>query len=93
MSEKTQRTVAPRIMFVLEQNNGVGMRFLEIFRSLAKHEWYHSQNPMSRNLKYLIEQGKIAKIENQYAIIKTRENGTRFVIVKNPVETVVELEE
>ena len=91
MPKKDERTVAPRIMYVLEENNGVGMRFSEIFKALAKHNWFHSQYPISDNLKFLIEQGKVAKVGNQYSIIKTRENGTKFVIVKDPVEKVVEL--
>ena len=92
MPKKDERTVAPRIMYVLEENNGVGMRFSEIFKALAKHGWYHGQFPLSDNLKFLIAQGKIAHIENQYSLIKTRKNGTKFVIVKNPVETVIEVE-
>jgi hypothetical protein len=92
MTGKGDRTVAPRIMYVLEENKGVGMRFSEIFRALAKHGWLHNQNPISSNLKFLIEQGKVAKVESQYAIIKAREDGTKFVIVKNPVEKVIELE-
>lgn len=88
-----ERIVAPRIMRVLEENDGVGMRFSEIFRGLAKHGWYHNQNPITQNLKWLIEQGKIAKVENRYAIIKKREDGTKYVVIENPVENkTVELE-
>jgi hypothetical protein len=84
-----ERIVAPRIMRVLEENNGVGMRFSEIFRGLAEHGWYHNQNPITNNLKWLIKQGKIAKVENRYAIIKTRDNGTKYVVIENAVEKVV----
>ena len=47
---------------------------------------------MADNLRFLVEQKKIVHIGNQYALIQTRENGTKFVIVKNPVENVVDLE-
>jgi len=68
------------------------MRFSEIFRALAKNNWLHSQKPISDNLKFLIEQKKIVHIGNQYAVIQTRKNGSKFCIIKDPVEKVVELE-
>jgi len=93
MPKKGERKVAPRIMYVLEQNNGVSMRFSDIFKRLAMQGWYHHQVPISKNLDFLVEQKKIVHIKDQYALIQTRENGTKFVIVKNPVETVIEVEE
>ena len=92
MPKKSKRIVAPRILFVLEQNDGKGMRFSAIFKDLAKKGWLHSQHPISQNLKYLIAQGKVARIGNQYSLIQTREDGTKFVIVEDPVERTVELE-
>jgi len=92
MPREYKRVIAPRILYVIEENNKHGMRFSEIFKALAKHSWIHNQSPIVQNLKWLVEQGKLAHIGNQYAIIQTRENGTKFVVVKNPVETVVELE-
>ena len=91
MTRKGDRIVARRILHVLEQNNQVGMRFSETFRALAKNGWLHSQKPLSDNLKFLVEQKKIVHIGNQYAIIQTRENGTKFCIVNDPVEKVIEL--
>ena len=87
-----ERTIAPRIIYVFQQNNNIGMRFSEIFKKLAQKGWLHSQHPISDNLKFLIEQGEVAHIKNQYCPIQTREDGTKFVVIKNPVETVVELE-
>jgi len=92
MAKKSKRIVAPRILHVMNENGGIGMRFIEIFKALAEAGWFHNQNPMSSNLKWLIEQGKIVHIGNQYALIQTRKNGSKFAIVKDPVETVVELE-
>jgi len=91
MTRKGDRIVARRILHVLKQNNGVSMRFSETFRALVKNGWLHSQKPMSDNLKFLVEQKKIVHIGNQYAIIQTRENGTKFCIVNDPVEKVIEL--
>ena len=92
MTRKYVRVVAPRILYVLDQNLGVGMRFNEIFKALAKNDWLHGQRPISDNLKYLVEQGKIAHIGDNYSIIQERSDGTKFCIVKDPVEKVVELE-
>jgi len=91
MPKKGERIVAPRIMHILKQNNGVGMRFSEIFKVLAEHRWIHSQVPINENLKHLLAQGKIAKVNYRYGIIKTREDGTKFVVVKDPVNRTVEL--
>ena len=93
MTRKGDRIVARRILHVLEQNKGVGMRFSEIFRALAKNGWLHSQKPMSDNFKFLIEQKKLVHIGNQYAIIQTREDGSKFAIINDPVEKVIEVEE
>lgn len=92
MTRKYVRVIAPRILYVLDQNLGVGIRFNEIFKALAEAGWLHSQRPISDNLKFLIEQGKVAKIKSRYALIKTWENGSKFVIVNDPVERVIELE-
>ena len=87
----TKRIIASRISYVLEENKKVGMRFSEIFRALAKKGWFHNQNPISRNLKFLIKEGKVAWIETFYCIIQTRENGSKFVVIVDPVEKTVEL--
>jgi len=92
MTKKSKRIVAPRILYVMNKNDGKGMRFIEIFKALANAGWFHNQNPISSNLKWLIAQGKIVHIGNQYAVIQTRKNGSKFCIIKDPVEKVVELE-
>lgn len=92
MTKKGDRIVARRILHVLDLNLGVGMRFSEISKTLAEHHWHHGQFPLSDNLKYLITQGKVAHIENQYSFIQTRENGTKFVVIVDPVERTVELD-
>jgi len=93
MTKKGDRFVARRILYVLNQNNKVSKRFSGVFRALAENGWLHTQRPIADNLRFLVEQKKIVHIGNQYALIQTRENGTKFVIVKNPVETVIEVEE
>lgn len=89
---KNERIIAPRVMYVLDQNLGIGMRFNKVYKTLVKNGWFHNQRSLIENLRYLMAQGKIAHIGNQYALIQTREDGTKFVIVKNPVETVIEVE-
>ena len=86
-----ERIVAKRILHVLEENLGIGMRFSEIFRALATQGWFHNQKPISENLQFLIREKKVVHIGNQYAIIQTREDETKFCIIKDPVEKVIEL--
>ena len=92
MTKKGDRIVSRRILHVFYENQGVSMRFNDIFKALAEAGWLHSQRPISDNLKWLVEQVKVAHIGNQYALIQTREDGTKFCIVKDPVEKVIELE-
>jgi len=89
---RNERIIAPRIIHVFDENIGVGMRFSEISRALAEHHWHHSHRPLIENLRYLMAKGKVTHIGNQYALIQTREDGTKFCIVNDPVERVVELE-
>ena len=89
--KKLTRTVAPRILYVLKGNKNNGMRFNEIFKAMAEKGWLHSQRPISQNLKYLIAEKKIIHIKNSYGFIQTRENGSKFAIVNDPVEKIVEL--
>ena len=91
MTRKGDRIVAKRIVHVLEQKNKVSMRFSEIFKTLAENGWLHSQRPISDNLKFLIAQKKVAHIGSHYALIQTRENGTKFAVIEDPVEKVIEL--
>jgi len=91
MTKKGDRFVARRILYVLNQNNKVSKRFSGVFRALAENGWLHTQRPIADNLRFLVEQKKIVHIGNQYAIIQTRENGSKFCIVNDPVEKVVEL--
>ncbi len=90
---KNERIIAPRVMYVLDQNLGIGMRFNKVYKNLVKNGWFHNQRSLIENLRYLMAQGKVAHIGNQYALIQTRENGSKFVIVVDPVERTVELDE
>ena len=92
MTRKGDRFVARRILHVFDQNLGVGMRFSETFRALAKNGWLHTQRPIADNLRFLVEQKKIVHIGNQYTLIQTREDGTKFCVIKDPVEKIVALE-
>ena len=78
-------------MYVLEQNNGVSMRFSDIFKRLAMQGWYHHQVPISKNLDFLVEQKKIVHFKNQYSLIQTRPDGSKFAIINDPAEKVIEL--
>ena len=89
---KNERIIAPRVIYVLNQNLGIGMRFNKVYKNLVKNGWFHNQSSLIENLRYLMEQGKVIHIRNQYALVQTRENGTKFCIIKDPVKRVVELD-
>ena len=86
MTRKDDRIVARQIMSILEQNKGYGMRFSEIYKTLIEQGFFHYQGPISNNLTFLIEQGKIVRIQPdarpRYGIPETRKDGTRYIIVK-----------
>jgi hypothetical protein len=86
MTRKGDRIVARQIMSILEQNKGYGLRFNEIYKMLIEIDCFHFQGPISNNLKFLLEQGKIVRIQPdarpRYGIPMTREDGTRYIIVK-----------
>jgi len=82
MPKKGERIIAPRIMRILEENKKP-MRFSEIFKALAEHGWFTTQRPISDNLKYLISEGKIVKVDRYYGIPSVRDDGSKFIIIKN----------
>lgn len=90
MTRKGDRTVAPQIMSILEQNKGFAVRFRYIYKKLIEMDCFHFQGPISNNLAFLIEQGKIVRVKPytrpRYGIPKTRKNGTKYIIVRGPVE-------
>lgn len=88
---RKKRIIAPRILYVLEENKKVGMIFSDIFRAMARHDWFHNQNTISSNLKYLMKENKIVWINKIYSIIQVRENGTKFAVIIDPVEKTVEI--
>lgn len=86
MTRKGDRIVARQIMSILEKNEGYGLRFNEIYKMLIEIGCFHFQGPISNNLTFLLEQGEIVRIQPdarpRYGIPKTREDGTRYIIVK-----------
>ena len=95
MPHKGDRITAVHLLVTLKENKGVTMRFMEIFHKMRKRGLKHNNTSISDNLKYLVNQGKIVKHSwhnnSRYGIPATREDGTRYIIVKNkclPNETI-----
>lgn len=84
MPRKGDRTVAPRIMSILGENNRP-MRWIEIFKAITQHGWFHTQKPIADNLKYLISEDKIVKVGIFYGIPLTRKNGSKYIVIRNVV--------
>jgi hypothetical protein len=86
MTRKGDRIVARQIMSILEHNKGYALRFNEIYKMLIDLDCFHFQGPISNNLKFLLNQKKIVRVQPdarpRYGIPKTREDGTRYIIVK-----------
>ncbi len=86
MTRKGDRVVSQHIMTVLDENKGYAMRFSEIYKTLLKRDMFHYQGPISQNLQFLIEQGEIVRVQTdtrpRYGIPATREDGTRYIVVK-----------
>jgi len=93
MTGKGYRFIDKRILYVFEQNDNVGMRFGGVFRGLGKHGWIHNQRNISENLKFMVKHKKIVHIGIYYAPIQTRPDGSKFAVIEDPVERVVELDE
>ena len=95
MPQKGERITAVHLMVILKENNGLAMRFMEIYNTMKQRGLKHNNTSISDNLKYLVNQGKIVKHSwynnSRYGIPATREDGTRYIIVKNkglPDETI-----
>ena len=90
MPGKGQTTVDKDILVVLEEHRGYGLKFSDIFHALSKHNMFHYQQQISKNLKKLIEEKKVAKVKGRpryfYGIPLQREDGTRYLIVRGIVE-------
>ena len=87
LPKKGDRITAVHLLVTLKENKGVAMRFMEIYNIMRQRGFKHNYTSVSDNLKYLISQGKIVRIEwynnPRYGIPKTREDGARYIIVKN----------
>jgi len=97
MPRKGETTVDKDVLIVLEKNKGYGLRFSDIYKTLLKRDMFHFQQQISNNLKKLIEEGKVVKVRVNprffYGIPLERENGTKYLIVRGPVEDeIVEIE-
>ena len=86
MPRKGQTIVDKDIMIVLKENKGFALSFSDIFKDLIKRDLFHYQQQISKNLKTLIEKGKVVKVEDKvhphYGIPATRANGSKYIIVK-----------
>lgn len=90
MTKKGDRIVAKQILYLMNKKQK-SLRFVETLKALCVEGWFHTGKSISENYKYLIEQGKVAHIENQYCLVQKRVNGTKFCIINDPVERTVEL--
>jgi len=90
MPRKGETTVDKDLLIVLEANKGYGLRFSDIYKALIKREMFHFQQQISNNLKKLIEQKIVVKVKGSqryfYGIPLKREDGTKYLIVRGPVE-------
>ena len=90
MPRKGETTVDKDILAVLEERKGYGLRFSDIFHALSKRDMFHYQQQISKNLKKLIEEKKVVKVKGRpryfYGIPLQREDGTRYLIVRGPIE-------
>ena len=61
---------------------------MEIYNTLRQRGFKHNYTSVSDNLKYLVSQGKIVRYEwnynPRYGLPEPREDGSKFIIVKNP---------
>ena len=87
MPKKNQRPTAEHIMEFLEPNKGYAIRFSYIYKEMRKNGHKHNSSSISQNLTYLIEQGKIVRIQHKvnesfYGIPKKRSDGSTYIIAK-----------
>lgn len=98
MPKKGERITAVHLMVIFKENKGVTMRFIQVYRTMRKRGFKHNYTSVSSNLKYLVSQGKIVRYEwnlnPRYGMPETRENGSRFIVVKNKglPDEIIELE-
>ncbi|MBA7493557.1 hypothetical protein ES702_04116 [subsurface metagenome] len=95
MPKKDERITAVHLMVIFKENIGLARRFMEIYNTMRERGFKHNFNSISDNLKYLVSQGKIVRYEwnknPRYGMPETRENGSKFIIVRNqnlPDETI-----
>ena len=87
MPQKGDRITAVHLMVIFKENKGLAMRFMEIYNTMRQSGFKHNRTSVSDNLKFLIKKGKIFRYEwynnPRYGMPKVREDGTRYIIVKN----------
>ncbi|MEM2506793.1 MAG: hypothetical protein QXF61_07125 [Nitrososphaeria archaeon] len=90
MPRKGDRIVAQHILAVLTENKGTAMRFSNIKKEMSNKGWVHMDYAILDNLKLLVEQGKIIRLERLFGIPMTREDGTAYLKIQNS-NAVIEL--
>lgn len=81
--KKDERPVVAHILTILAQNKGVGLREAEVIRQARKQGWNHMQYSIEYNLKYLVDRGKIVKVDKYFGIPLVREDGTAYFKFSN----------
>lgn len=95
MPQKGDRITAVHLTVFFTENQGLSMRFMELYQKMRQRGFTHNRTSVSDNLKYLMKQGKIVRYlwnnNPRYGMPKERSDGTRYIIVKNkglPDETI-----
>lgn len=87
MPKKGERITAVHLIVVLTENKGIGMRYTDVYKAMRARGWKHNYTSTIDNLRYLVNQGDIVKVEwhlnPRYSVPATRANGTRYVVLKN----------
>lgn len=84
MPRKNDRPIARHIEKILKENQGVLLRFVDIYKIARERGWRHNYSGISDNLKFLIDQNKVVKKMFRYGIPIEREDGSKYFIFKEP---------
>ena len=85
-----KRIVDQHIMALLEEYQGRGFRFGDVYKYLLKRGTFHNQSDIWKNLDFLIKKKKIVKVRgmtrNFYGIPLKRADGIRYLIINQGIE-------
>jgi hypothetical protein len=84
----------PHVELIMRENKGLLMRFSDIHKLSYEKGWRHNGTTVKSSLDTLIKQGKIVKIRYRYGMPAVREDGTKYVVLKDQglEDEVIEIE-